>query len=422
MTQGRIKQFCLATLLSALACSAVFADDAEKKPDAVEPTDWPATIAHLQQEVYERPGMAQIREQLAIAYNNYGVSLGNQGKWYEAAHQLQESIRVDNTNTQAKDNLSHIYLNHAFETYKQHQYRDALEAIDLALRVKPDLAEAFALKGEIEYGSQKLKEAKASWQQSLNINPDQKDIQKKLSQVTQELPVETAFEKVTQASFDVRYQEGLQQSIGFDVRDVLLEARREVGSSFAYWPKQKIVVLVYSAESFHALRQETPEWVGGQFDGKIRVPLPSRQLGPEMVRQILHHEYTHALIHDLTSGKCPTWINEGLAEYEGRKQFSGPLTLLIQASNNEKIIPWSELSENFSTALSADSIGLAYQESFSIMSFLIERYGFWRMRKILKSIDAGEEWQKIFEAEFHLKLKSLETAWQRWLPEFLKAA
>ena len=401
------------------ASSAFAAAEEKKEPDKA--ADWPSTIARLQQEIYRQPGLAYNREQLAIAYNNYGVELGNEGRWELAVSQLQEALRIDNTNQQAKDNLARIYLNHAYMVYKQHQNQEALEAIDQAIRANPNLGAAYALKGEIEYGSQKLKEAKASWERSLQLDPSQKELQQRLTQLVQELPVESGFERLSQASFDVRYQEGLQPSIGFDVRDVLLEARREVGSDFAYWPKHKVVALVYSADSFHALRQETPEWVGGQFDGKIRVPLPNRQMSPQMVRQILYHEYTHAVIYDLTGGNCPTWLNEGLAEYEGRKQLAGPVAQLLKAHEQEKLIALSELSEHFSVALPVDVIGLAYQEAYSVASYFIQRYGFWRMRRALKAISDGEPWEKVFEEEFHQKLKTLQSNWQRWLPEFLKS-
>lgn len=404
-----------------LASCHSFALAEDNPPPAADSTDWPSTISRLQQEVYQQPGFARSREQLAIAYNNYGVELGNQGKWDLAVSQLQESLRVDNTNQQAKDNLARIYLNHAYAVFKLHQMQDALEAVDQAIRAKPDFGPAYALKGEIEYGTQKLKEAKASWERSLQLDPSQQEVVERLKQLAKELPIETEFERLSQASFDVRYQEGLQESIGFDVRDVLLEARREVGSDFAYWPKHKVVVLVYSAESFRAMRQETPEWVGGQFDGKIRVPLPNRQISPEMVRQILYHEYTHAVIYDLTDGNCPIWLNEGLAEYEGRKQFSGPLTQLSSAYQQEKLVAWSNLSEHFSVALPADVVGLAYQEAYSVCSYLVQRYGFWRVRRILKAIDEGKTWENVLPEEFHLKLKTLESSWQRWLPEFLQS-
>jgi hypothetical protein len=195
-----------------------------------------------------------------------------------------------------------------------------------------------------------------------------------------------------------------------------------VGSDFAYWPKHKLIVLVYSAESFRALRKETPDWVAGQFDGKIRVPLPSAQLDQQLVQQILFHEYTHALISDLAGNACPTWLNEGLAEYEGRRRLAGTLERLAAAHREQQLIPWSGLSDRFSTTLAAEDVALAYEQAYSIVAYLIERYGFWRMRRVLKALGEGQGWEEVLVQEYRLKLPRLETTWREWLPEFLLAA
>ncbi len=390
--------------------------------EETDTTDWPMVIAQLQQELYRRPGHASTRQQLAVAYNNYGVGLGNKGKWDLAIQQLQEALRLDEANAQARDNLSRVYLNQAHEAARRHQGQEALQAIDQALSLNPNLAQAYALRGEIEYQSQKLKEAKASWKRALELDPTQTDLKKQLDQLTQELPVESDFERLPQAYFDIRYQEELERAIGFDVRDVLLDARREVGSDFAYWPKHRLVVLVYSWESFRALRQETPDWVGGQFDGKIRMPLPNGQVQVALVKQILFHEYTHALVHDLTNGLCPTWLNEGLAEYEGWTQHAGPLTQLINAHRDGRLIPWAELSNQFSMALPAEAVALGYQESYSVVRYLTDRWGFWRIRRLLKAVGDGRPWDAALPEEYRLKLTTLEHNWRNWLPELLKQA
>ncbi len=407
-------------LFSSLINTAEAADEASDT--STDTTDWPSVIASLKQEVFRQPGFLQTKQQLAIAYNNYGVSLGSQGQWQLAVEQLRESIRLDPNNTQAKDNLGRIYLNKAYDAYKRHQTSEALEAINQALAINPNFAQAYALQGDIEYASQHLKEAKNSWNQAIKLDPSQPDIAKKLSQVTQELPVESDFEQISQAYFDVRYQEGLEPSVGFDVRDILADARRQIGSDFSYWPKHKLVVLVYSSESFHRLRQQTPEWVGGQFDGKIRVPLPNGQTNLAMVKQILFHEYTHALVYDLTNGLCPTWLNEGLAEYEGRTQNQGPLTQLAGAFQQERLVPWNDLSEEFSSTLPADTVALGYQESYSITRYLIERSGFWRMRRLLKALGEGQAWVEAVPREYNLKLNTIERNWREWLPTLFEAS
>ena len=388
---------------------------------AQDSEDWPSRISQLRHEMYQRPEQKLIRQQLATAYNNYGVSLGNQRQWALAITQLEEALQLDAQNEQFRTNAGNLYVNQAQEAYERHQPNDALAALDQAIAVKPDLAQAYALRGQVEYDRQKLKEAQAAWQRALELDPTLPNLADRLAQVTEELPVESKFRGSSQAYFDLRYDRQLAEPIGnFDLRDALLDARRSVGSDLAYWPKYKIVVLVYSAESFRALREEVPDWVGGQFDGKIRVPLPSARMDQTTVRQILFHEYTHALVHDLTSGQCPTWLNEGLAEYEGRTQHSPPLQRLKAAHDSQQLIPLGELSEHFSTTRSADDVSVAYEQSYSLAAWLITRYGFWRIRLLLKAVATGQSWEAAMTEQLHLKPAKLDAAWRAALPELLR--
>ena len=397
--------------------TALYADE----PIDAEPTDWPATISRLQQQVYQAPNRGVARQQLAIAYNNYGVQLSEQGQWDLAVQQLREAIRLDAANTSFQQNLAQVRLQQASTAYQSQRQADALTALDEAIALNPKLADAYALRGRIEYNQQKLQEAKTAWERSLELNPSQPKIAEQLERLKQELPVESKFDRVSQAYFDLRYSEQLERPVGFDIRDTLFEARRLIGSAFGYWPDHKIVVLVYGADTFRKLRQETPEWVSGQFDGKIRVPLPSAQLDQATVRGILFHEYTHALIYDLGGGRCPLWMNEGLAEYEGRTQAPRPLLLLKKAHDRQALVPWLELSEHISMSLPAEEVGLAYEQSYSMVTYLAERYGFWRFRRLLKAFAEGVEWPAAMEAEYRMKLSRLEARWLEWLPGQLAA-
>lgn len=395
---------------------------AAPKADEVAEQDWPAMIARLRKELFDQPGYGPVRQQLAIAYNNYGVALSEQGQWTQAETQFQEALRFDDDNAQFAQNLSHVYVNQAHEMYQRFDLAGAVQRLNKALALNPELAHAYTLLGKIEYDRQKLKEAKAAWTKSLSLDPNQPEVTEFLGRVTEELPVESKFERLSQSYFDLRYEDQLERPVGFDIRDALLEARRGVGSDFAHWPKYKIVVLIYSAESFRAMRAETPEWMAGQYDGKIRVPLPSAQMNPASVQAILSHEYTHAVIHDLTRGKCPTWLNEGLAEYEGRKHFTQPLYRLAQAYQAKKMIPWLQLSDHISPTLPAETVGLAYEQSYSMVSYLIDRYGMWRVRKLLKAIAAGQSWDAAMADELNIKLTRLEQNWREVLPQHLRGA
>jgi len=377
--------------------------------------DWPVLIAQLRQEVQRRPGLAHPREQLAIAYNNYGVSLSDAGQWDVAVSQLQEAIRLDPKNERFRQNLANVYLNQAQTLSESHRETEALGLITKALELNPALAGGYLLLGEIEYGRQRLKEAKAAWERALTLDPTNTVLAERLGQLQQELPIESGFDRISQAYFDLRYEDEFEPPAGFDIRDALLQARREVGSDFAYWPKYKIVVLIYNSEHFRALRQETPEWIGGLYDGKIRVPLPGKEFAAERVMAILFHEYTHALVHDLTKDRCPQWFNEGLATYEELKRASPQLDQLAHAAAAQQLPAWNHLNEQFAWGLPVGQVELGYQQSYSIVRYLVERYGFWRIRRVLASFRDGAALEEALVREYCLKFSRLEADWRAWL-------
>lgn len=406
----------LVLLLLVLGGREVRAD--QPPPAALDP-DWTAMIAQLRESLMRTPEHAETRRQLAIAYNNYGITLANRNQFKDAETQLQEAIKLDPADAQFTQNLAKVHLREADAFYEAHQMTDARAAITKVLALNPEEASAYILLGELEYNNQRLKEAKAAWTKALALDANRQDVREKLDRLNQELPVESSFDRLSQASFDIRYTEELERAAGFDVRDALLAARRTVGGDFQYWPRNKLVVLVYRAEQFRKLRQDTPDWLAGQYDGKIRIPLPGNGLDRASVTRTLVHEYTHAVIHDLTNGHVPTWLNEGLAEYEAWKGQQPTWKELREAAAGETLLPWDHLTDRFGMSLSSEEVALAYQQSHSIVRYLVERYGFWRVRRLLKAFAADTPLDTALSTEFHMKPARLQAEWRKWLSDLL---
>lgn len=384
-------------------------------------TDWRDAITRLRNQLHARPGHAQTRQQLAIAYNNYGIELGSEGKWDLAMSQLQEAVQLVPDHQQFRHNLANLYVNRAQEVSSANQSREALKLLTRALDYNPELSEAYVLRGQIQYSQQQLKAAKVAWERAVELDPSRSDVIEQLLQVTEELPIESKFDRISQAYFDLRFQDELSRSSGFDIRNVLQRARRQVGSDFAYWPRHKLVVLIYSDDQFRTLRQQAPEWVGGQYDGKIRVPLPGSEFDVKQVSTILFHEYTHAVVQDLSKGRCPVWFNEGLAEYEGWRHGQPQLDSLAEAHRQERLLSWDALDASFSTARTVKEVALGYQQAHSIVAYLIDRYGFWRVRRVLAGLAEGRAFDEIITKEFHITPDRLRRNWREWLPKWIRS-
>ncbi len=133
------------------------------------------------------------------------------------------------------------------------------------------------------------------------------------------------------------------------------------------------------------------------------------------------HEYTHAIVHDITQNQCPVWLNEGLAEFEEAKTRKPDLQHLQAAVSNNRLIPLSSLDSAFKSR-DANVAALAYQQSYSLVTYLDQTYRFYRIRKILDKLPQGMSIEAALQDELKLSTAQLEQRWQRWLPTFTRSS
>ncbi len=386
------------------------------------------TILKLEKAVRTTSKDETLISQLSIAYNNYAILLGQSQRWSESEEYLRKAISLSGGDAQYENNLVALYINQAAElmentkraSYSREQHREAKRLVQQAIRLNPKSAEAYILLGDIEYDNQSLTKAKSAWQTAKKLDPSSSLISERLNRLNQEYAVETDFKKIHNSFFDIRFEDGVERQTGFDYEKALMKARRDVGTDFRYWPKHKFVVLLYNGDTFRNMRTGTPEWVAGQFDGKIRLPLPNQAYPESMVNQLTFHEYTHALIGDLNQSSIPVWYNEGLAEYEGAKYGTPEINLVTAAYEQDALVPWAQMGSLFSQSRPPQDIALGYQQAHSVVAFLSQKYGFWRHRKVLEDLNNGMGIEQSIEKQFKSKIDRLEKSWRLWLPEFIR--
>jgi len=397
-------------------------------PSLVAQDNWPATIKRLKQQVRSYPRDKNLRNQLAVAHNNYAMALGNEKKWEEATSQMEEALQLDRRNASFKENLSLVYLNYAHQlhqeptrerSYQNYRHREAKKLVQKALRLNSKLALAYVLLGDIEYENQQLPKAQLAWQKAQRLDPRMTGLASRLDRVGRESKVESKMNSMADSYFTLRYDDSVERSMGVDIRRVLQKARQDVGRDFQYRPKHKIVVLLYSKETFQKVRERAPEWAAGIFDGKIRVPMPESEQDLGSVKRTVVHEYTHAVVHELSQGRVPHWFNEGLAEYQEARysKTSKRVSALKQALDADEVLPWSQIESLFS-GRSIGQVRLGYDQSHSVVAFLAQRYGFRHMPQLLKQMAQGVSFEEALEKEFKTPAERLERAWKRWLPRF----
>src|SRR6266850_273920 len=86
-----------------------------------------------------------------------------------------------------------------------------------------------------------------------------------------------------------------------------------IGDKLGEFPSNTIVAVLYTEKQFRDITR-APEWSGGQYDGRIRIPAAGASLKPELFERVLTHELTHAIVAGIVANGVPTWLNEGLAQ------------------------------------------------------------------------------------------------------------
>jgi tetratricopeptide (TPR) repeat protein len=184
------------------------------------------------------------------------------------------------------------------------------------------------------------------------------------------------------------------------VLGLLDDAYREVGREFGHFPSESISVVLYTGDAYRNVTF-APDWSGGLYDGKIRVPSFSiERLDPAELKRILFHEYVHAMVRTITP-QCPKWINEGLAQ-----RLSGD-----QVRHVGQLIPLQSLENGWPGG--GKAVYAAYLESLEAVDTLVRKHGYYAFKNLLTDLGAGRRLEDAFYSAFYISYAEFTETWGR---------
>ena len=208
--------------------------------------------------------------------------------------------------------------------------------------------------------------------------------------------------------FSIRFEGPEQASLSWSVLEVLEGAYWRIGGTLSALPQVPIPVVLYTSEQFRDITR-SPSWAVGAFDGIIRIPMRGALDNPRELERVLSHEYTHALIRQLSSRPVPVWLNEGLAAALETDDVGWAHAVLRRAG---KAIPLDSLRRPFG-GLTDEQASLAYATSALAAQRLLEEAGGLAVANLLRDVGQGREFSAAFAyrirrsvAEFQTELNS----------------
>ena len=342
----------------------------------------------------------------AIAYYIAGKSEFSTGRFADARRDFETALHYDSDNPTILNYYAALLV-------RTGNAQDGIFYAEQATRIAPDSADAFAVLGYAEFAADRLRDAVQSWKKSLALRPDAM-IQKMMTKADRESTAETNFSERETGHFVLHY-EGKESSETF--REQLLatlesdyeDLSREFGSE----PHSSIQVVLYTNQAFVDVTR-APSWTAALNDGKLRIPLDGLQsVTPDLAR-ILRHELTHSFINQLTQGRCPVWLNEGIAQMLEPRGLGSHIRPLARLYAAERELPLNTLEGSF-FSFGTIAAELAYDESLAAAVYIRERYGMSDLQSILRRIGEGESNETALRSVLHCDYGHLEEELRTYL-------
>jgi hypothetical protein len=161
------------------------------------------------------------------------------------------------------------------------------------------------------------------------------------------------------------------------------------------------------------------EWVGGTFypqENVILIFAPPNQQGADIAQRAIPHELTHAVIHQVTDnpfGDVPQWLNEGLSTRAEPSISPDQADALARALAQDKLLSLKAIGGAF--PVDPDEALLAYAQSYSAVTFMLERYGRARMNALLNVYREGVTHDEGLQKAVGFDTVELDKQWRAWL-------
>ena len=301
--------------------------------------------------------------------------------------------------------------NDAVKFFEKNEFDLARQALSESLSLEPRNALALELLGEIENLGQNFEKAEYYYKQSYLVSPSTR-LRQKIEKIQKENRVEKDLDTDDEEHFIIKYRKGEQGYEGYWLKNLLRDAYRQISQDFGTYFNHKTAVLFYSGNEFHDVTGQSM-WVGGLYDGKIRLPAYRQGFRELDLRAAAVHEMTHAFVAFLSGTRAPAWIHEGLAQYEQNKIQPVNTVVFKAAIRTNSLMPIDRLlSENLQIdKMDPMEVALFYQEVFSLVSYMVERFQMYDMKEILEKFKEGKPAEQAIEEVLGISSSQLEKEW-----------
>lgn len=377
--------------------------------EAATAGDYARAAGLLRVAMQQYPDSSEVKSMLATVLNNDALKEMDSGRYKEADELLAEADAISTDIT--------ISRNHAQAQIKLVDYKGAVQTLEQLGNdpsAKGTLESLYSQIAEKAQRDGRLDESVEYYEKLAVLRPGDVQLRRFIAGLKKEAVAEGQMGATDGSHFTVKYDGGENAVAGHVIGFILEEAYHKIGVDMEFYPEDRIEALLYSRETFRDVTG-SPSWAGALYDGRIKVPAGGVTDKTALLEKVLFHEYTHAVVHRLSGGRAPVWLNEGLAQLEEDKS-DGRYKNDLKASaiafketrathNILRVLEGSFMNMNTNQAQAA------YLISLSATQYLIKEFGSFSARRILENLREGKNMDDAVNDALHMSYDDFFDAW-----------
>jgi tetratricopeptide (TPR) repeat protein len=309
-------------------------------------------------------------------------------------------------------NNMNLLLDSAYLRLRRSEYSSALDLLGRAKRLEPDSPDSARLAGWAYYGLNRIADSVSEWKRALALRPDP-DIQRALERAMRDAEEEAGYREGETSHFRLRYNGAAVPELAHEVQRTLEGEFGDISAALNYSPPEPIGVILYTNQVFADITR-VPSWVGALNDGRIRVPVDGLTSVTAELARVLKHELTHSFLMQKTHGRCPVWLQEGVAEFmEGKRSHSAAAHLAAAYDQHMEISlssyegSWLNLPQQAATS--------AYAWSLAVVEAIVTQGSFGDIERILDLLASESAPEDAVRAALHESYADLMHSTVRYL-------
>ncbi len=352
----------------------------------------------------ERP---HIRRVLARIRSALAMQMLDVGEVRQAQRILQRAKQ------DALDPLVHVGL--GMVAFLRAEDQSAREELTRAIELDPGQAVAYKILAVIAYRAGEVERALQLLREAHQRDPRDVEAKKLLERWENERAHSPDQKRTLLDGFVLFSDTRIDSEQLTRYRRMVRRAGAHVRQALAHRSRANVVVVLLPDADFHAAIG-AKHWVGGRYDGQVKLPVPVGTPSPQELDHIeraLRHELTHAHVREIAP-LCPGWLNEGLAQLLGEAPASEEIARRLKTVQR---LHFEQLPVRLAAIEDEELVRSIYLHGLGFVVYLQQRYHLFRLRLLLDELKSQESLSKAFENTYGKSLGALQDEWWALIEE-----